>query len=33
MTAARRPDFGCISNGTGGSMLSSSMPLMTWSPA
>ena len=33
MTAARRPDAACCSNGSGGSMPSSSIARMTWSPA
>ena len=33
ITAARRPVLGWISNGTGGSTSSSSIALMTWSPA
>ena len=33
MTAARRPDGACFSNGSGGSMPSSSIARTTWSPA
>ena len=33
ITAARRPDGACGSNGSGGSTFSSSIARMTWSPA